>query len=49
VIHNDITRADAEIDIFLDLKTTDIQRVAKAYFTPSNRTVLYILPKGGTK
>jgi zinc protease len=46
VIHNDITRADAEIDIFLNLKTTDIQRVAKAYFTPNNRTVIYILPKG---
>ena len=47
VIHNDIRTADAEIDVFLNLATTDIQRVAKTYFTETNRTVLYILPKGG--
>jgi zinc protease len=46
VIHNDIRTADAEIDVFLNLATTDIQRVAKTYFTEKNRTVLYILPKG---
>ena len=46
VIHNDIRTADAEIDVFLNLATTDIQRVAKTYFTETNRTVLYILPKG---
>ena len=46
VIHNDIRTADAEIDIFLNLATTDIQRVAKTYFIEKNRTVLYILPKG---
>jgi zinc protease len=46
VIHNDIRTADAEIDVFLNLATTDIQRVAKTYFTEQNRTVLYILPKG---
>jgi zinc protease len=45
VIHNDIRTADAEIDVFLNLATTDIQRVAKTYFTETNRTVLYILPK----
>jgi predicted Zn-dependent peptidase len=45
VIHNDITRADAEIDIFENLTPMDIQRVARTYFTPNNRTVLYILPK----
>jgi zinc protease len=45
VIHNDITRADAEIDIFENLTPMDIQRVARAYFTQNNRTVLYILPK----
>ena len=47
VIHNDIRTADAEIDVFLNLATTDIQRVAKTYFIEKNRTVLYILPKGG--
>ncbi len=46
VIHNDIRTADAEIDVFLNLATTDIQRVAKTYFTETNRTVFYILPKG---
>jgi zinc protease len=46
VIHNDIRTADAEIDIFLDLQTADIQRVARTYFTEKNRTVLYIMPKG---
>jgi zinc protease len=46
VIHNDIRTADAEIDIFLNLATADIQRVAKTYFIEKNRTVLYILPKG---
>jgi predicted Zn-dependent peptidase len=47
VIHNDIKTADAEIDVFLNLTTADIQRVAKTYFTEKNRTVLYITPKGG--
>jgi len=47
VIHSDITRADAEIDIFENLTTADIQRVAQRYFTQNNRTVIYILPKGG--
>jgi zinc protease len=47
VIHNDIRTADAEIDVFLNLTTADIQRVARTYFTEKNRTVLYITPKGG--
>ena len=47
VIHNDIRTADAEIDVFLNLQTADIQRVAKTYFTGNNRTVLYIVPKNG--
>jgi zinc protease len=46
VIHNDITTADSEIDTFLNLQTSDIQRVAKTYFTDKNRTVLYITSKG---
>ena len=46
VIHNDIRTADAEIDVFLNLATTDIQRVARTYFIEKNRTVLYNLPKG---
>src|SRR3954454_9307900 len=48
VIHNDIKTADAEFDIFQNLTTADVQRVAKTYFTPENRLVLTIMPKGGT-
>jgi zinc protease len=32
VIHNDITTADGEFDIFTDITTADVQRVAKTYF-----------------
>ena len=46
VIHNDIKTADAEFDLFQGLTAADVQRVAKKYFTPENRTVLTILPKG---
>src|SRR3954470_387783 len=45
VIHNDIKTADAEFDIFQNLTTADVQRVAKTYFTPENRLVLTIMPK----
>ena len=46
VIHNDIKTADAEFDIFQGLTTADVQRVAKRYFTPENRLVLTIMPRG---
>jgi zinc protease len=49
VIHNDIKTADAEFEIFQDLTVADVQRVAKTYFTPENRTVITILPKGASK
>ena len=49
VIHNDITTADGEFDIFMNVSTADVQRVAKAYFNESNRVVLHILPKGSTR
>jgi len=45
VIHNDIKTADGEFDIFQNLTTADVQRVAKTYFTPENRLVLTILPR----
>ena len=48
VIHNDIKTADAEFDIFQGLTAADVQRVAKKYFTPENRMVLTIMPKGGS-
>ena len=46
VIHNDIKTADDEFEIFQKLTVADVQRVAKTYFTPENRTVITILPKG---
>jgi zinc protease len=51
VIHNDITTADGEFDIFTNVTLGDLQRVARTYFTPANRMVLYVLPQaaGGAR
>ena len=49
VIHNDIRTADDEFEIFQKLTVADVQRVARTYFTPENRTVITILPKGTSK
>ncbi len=46
VIHDDIKTADAEFDIFMNMTAADVQRVAKTYFTPENRVVMTIMPKG---
>ncbi|HSC29853.1 MAG TPA: pitrilysin family protein [Vicinamibacterales bacterium] len=46
VIHDDITTADGEFDIFMRMTEADVQRVARTYFTPENRLVLTIMPKG---
>jgi zinc protease len=46
VIHNDIKTADGEFDIFQNITAADVQRVARTYFTPENRLVLTIMPKG---
>jgi zinc protease len=45
VIHNDITTADGEFEIFMNVSASDVQRVAKTYFTPENRLVLTIMPR----
>ncbi len=45
VLHNDITTADGEFDIFMNTTAADVQRVAKTYFTPENRLVIHLLPK----
>jgi len=47
VIHNDITSADGEFDIFRNVTEADVLRVAKTYFRPDNRVVLHILPRSG--
>jgi zinc protease len=46
VIHADITTADGEFDIFQKISLTDIQRVAKTYFTPERRVIVHVAPKG---
>ena len=46
VIHDDITTADGEFDIFMNTTAADVQKVAQKYFTSSNRLVLTIMPKG---
>ncbi len=46
VIHNDIKTADGEFDIFMNITQADVQRVARRYFTPENRLVVTIMPKG---
>jgi zinc protease len=49
VIHNDVTTADGEFDIFMNTSSADIQRVAKTYFNETNRVVIHIVPKEGTR
>ncbi|MFL6278716.1 MAG: M16 family metallopeptidase [Vicinamibacterales bacterium] len=46
VIHNDIKTADGEFDIFMNISQADVQRVARKYFTPENRLVMTIMPRG---
>jgi predicted Zn-dependent peptidase len=44
VIHGDASTADGEFEIFQNMTTADVQRVAKTYFTPTNRLILTLLP-----
>ena len=46
VIHDDIKTADGEFDIFMNITQADVQRVARRYFTPENRLVVTVMPKG---
>jgi zinc protease len=46
VIHDDIKTADGEFDIFMNITTADVQRVARTYFRPENRLVVTIMPGG---
>jgi zinc protease len=50
VIHKgDATTADGEFDIFMNTTAADVQRVARTYFTPENRSVLTILPRAAQR
>ena len=46
VLHGDMATADGEFEIFQNLTAADVQRVAKTYFTPENRLVMTIMPRG---
>jgi zinc protease len=46
VIHDDITTADGEFDIFQNMTAAEVQRVAQKYFTPENRLIITIMPRG---
>jgi zinc protease len=48
VIHNDIKTADGEFDLFQNVTLADVQRVAKTYFTDSNKMQLTILPRNSS-
>jgi predicted Zn-dependent peptidase len=47
VMHNDVTTADGEFDIFQSITAEQVQKVANTYFTKENRLVLTIMPSGG--
>ena len=47
VMHNDVTTADGEFDIFQAITAEQVQKVANTYFTKENRLVLTIMPSGG--
>jgi zinc protease len=49
VIHEDITTADGEFDIFQNITAADVQRVARTYFTPESRLVMTVMPAGGAR
>ena len=49
VIHDDITTADGEFDIFMNVSKDDVQRVARTYFTDESRLVLTIVARGSRR
>ena len=48
VIHDDITTADGEFDIFMNVSKDDVRRVARTYFTDESRLVMTITPRGAS-
>jgi zinc protease len=46
VLHDDITTADGEFDLFQKVTVQDVQRVAQTYFKPETRLLITIMPGG---
>ena len=46
VIHDDVTTADGEFEIFAQMTAGDVQKAAASYFRPENRVVVTVLPRG---
>jgi zinc protease len=44
VILEDVSRVDKDLAELQKVTAADVQRVAKAYFRPENRTVVHMLP-----
>jgi zinc protease len=44
VIMGDVSLVNHELDFYQKVTAADIQRVARLYFTPQNRTTVYMLP-----
>jgi len=45
VIHDDVTTADGEFDLFQNVTAEDVQRVARTYFVPESRMRLTAMPE----
>jgi zinc protease len=45
VILDDVTYVNRQLAEFQKVTAADVQRVARAYFSPENRTVVYMLPE----
>ena len=45
VIHNDLTTADGEFDIFKNTTAADVQRVARPTSRREKRMIITILPR----
>jgi zinc protease len=45
VILGDVTRVNHDLEQYEKVSAADVQRVARAYLTPQNRTTVYMLPE----
>jgi zinc protease len=45
VIEGDLSLVNHQLDLYQQVTAADVQRVARQYFTPTNRTTVYLLPE----